>query len=208
MEGLEGFLKRHGFKVILFTLVVVMMIWLIMELTGMRQANSVKDFPRNDVAPSFQLTHVDGQEVSLADTDGQVRLVYFYFSTCPDVCPPTTYFLSQVQEKLKAEGKFGTEASIYSITFDPKRDTPERLLEFSGNYNADLSSWYFLRGEEQYSRDLAKDYGVMVVEEENGSFGHSNLIFLIDQDGNIRKYYGMSENLTAEDIVEDIDKLL
>ena len=70
-----------------------------------------------------------------------------------------------------------------SITFDPERDTRERLLEFSGYYNADHNGWYFLRGEKQYTHDLAYDYGVMIQEKEDGTFAHSNIFFLIDKDG-------------------------
>ncbi|MFD2505845.1 SCO family protein [Paenibacillus septentrionalis] len=43
-------------------------------------------------APSFALTDVDGNAVSLESTNGKARIVYFYFASCPDVCPPTTFF--------------------------------------------------------------------------------------------------------------------
>lgn len=206
---MEQVLRKHGIKILLFTLVVAVLILLVTQWLNQQQTDLTDEFPLNEKAPEFELTHVNGDKVSLADTEGQVRLIYFYFSTCPDVCPPTTYFLSQVQEKLKEEGVFGEKASIYSITFDPARDTTERLLEFSGNYEADLSAWYFLRGDEQATRQLAKDYGILVNEEPDGTFSHTNVIFLIDQDGNIRKYYsGNSESTTADDIMEDINKLL
>ncbi|MDP5272542.1 SCO family protein [Chengkuizengella axinellae] len=157
-------------------------------------------------APEFELENIDGNKVALEETDGKVRLAYFYFSTCVDVCPPTTYILSQVQDRLKEEGKFGNDTAIFSITFDPERDTRERLIEFSNGYNPDLSGWYFLRGEEQYSRDLAKQYGVSVMELEGGDFGHTNFFTLIDKDGNIKKYLFIDDELTVEENVENVVK--
>ncbi|MFS1514079.1 SCO family protein [Chengkuizengella sp. SCS-71B] len=163
-------------------------------------------------APPFELENMDGSTVSLEDTDGKVRIVYFYFSTCVDVCPPTTYMLSQVQERLKEEGIFGNETAIFSITFDPERDTRERLIEFSSGYNPDPSGWYFLRGEEQYSRNLAAEYEIGVTELEGGDFGHANFYILIDKKGNIKKYLPIKDNLSVEEnvdyIVDHIEALL
>ncbi|WP_235929831.1 SCO family protein [Chengkuizengella marina] len=155
-------------------------------------------------APPFELDNIDGSTVSLEETDGKVRLVYFYFSTCVDVCPPTTYLLSQVQERLKEEDIFGNETAIFSITFDPERDTRERLIEFSSGYDPDPSGWYFLRGEEQYSRDLATEYGISVMELEGGDFGHTNFYILIDKKGNIKKYLPIKDDLSVEENVDYI----
>lgn len=164
---------------------------------------------KREPAPDFQLQNFNGEQLSLADTNGKARLIYFYFSSCTDVCLPTTQLLSKVQEQLKEEGVFGTETAILSITFDPVRDTPERLKEFSGFYNADPSGWYFLRGEEQYSRDLALEYGVNVIDVGDGQFGHQNVITLVDPEGNYVKYYNANDiELEAKDIVEDMLDLL
>jgi protein SCO1/2 len=167
--------------------------------------------PRNeeDRAADFSLENLEGETVTLADTEGQVRLVYFYFSSCADVCLPTTHLLSKVQEQLKEEGVFGEKAAIFSITFDPARDTQERLKEFSSAYNADPTGWHFLRGEEQYSRDLALKYGVSAVDVGDGQFAHQNVIFLIDADGYRVKYYNANDiELEAADIVKDVKELI
>lgn len=95
---------------------------------------------------SFNLENVDGKNVTLEDTNGKVRLFYFFFSSCPDVCPVTTFRLSQVQDVLKEKGLFAKDASIVSISFDPERDTREKIKAFGDKFKADYSGWYFLRG--------------------------------------------------------------
>lgn len=162
-----------------------------------------------DKAADFELQKLDGEQVTLADTEGQIRLLFFFFSNCTTGCLPTTQLLSKVQEQLKQEGLFGEKASILSITFDPERDTPERLAEFSGYYNADPNGWHFLRGEEQYSRDLALQYGVNVIDPGDGQFIHQNIILMVNQEGFIQTYYNANDiELDAEKIVSDIKDLL
>lgn len=175
-------------------------------------ATACSDGPKYEVikdAPEFTLENVDGSEVSLQGTNGKVRLIYFYFSHCPDVCQPTNFLLSKVQEELKKEEVFGSDTALMSITFDPKRDTIERLQEYSAGYGADYAGWYFLRGEVKPVRELAKEYGIAIQELESGDFGHSNLVMLVDKEGKLRNYY-MSDDLdpsNAKNIAKDMIQL-
>lgn len=161
-------------------------------------------------APDFNMQNVDGSTVTLADTNGKVRLFYFYFTNCPDVCPPTTYRLSEVQKLLQEKGMFGTDASIVSISFDPERDTLEEIKTWSEKYNADYSGWYFLRGKEEDVAKMMPELGSSVFKDEDGNFTHLNVITLVDQDGNIRKYYNANDLETAspENIAKDVARLV
>lgn len=138
----------------------------------------------------FSLENVDGKTVTLEDTNGKVRLFYFYFATCPDVCPITTFRLSQVQDILKEKDLFGKDASIVSITFDPERDTLENVKAFGDKFKADYSGWYFLRGDQQKTIDLAMDsFKILINQDEDGNFVHMDLIGLVDREGRLREIY-------------------
>nr|WP_102716247.1 SCO family protein [Paenibacillus castaneae] len=159
-------------------------------------------------APDFQMTDINGEQVSLKSTNGKARIVYFYFANCPDVCPPTTFLLSQVQDKLADSGKLGTKAELISITFDPERDTPEVIRNFASRLDADFNGWHFLRGDEAETNKLAGEFGAPVIKNEDGTFMHMNVITLVDKDGQIRKWInGSDENLTADQIVDELKKL-
>lgn len=199
------FLKKHSFKIAVLALCAAMGIYLFITY-GMQPKQTL---PIEMAAPAFELTDIDGQKVSLQSTNGKARIVYFYFANCPDVCPPTTFLLSQVQDQLEAEGKLGTKAELISITFDPERDTPEVIRDFAKRHFADTSSWRFLRGEEANTLQLAKDFGVSVMKNEDSSYTHMNVITIVDKDGQIRKWIdGSKEDLTAEDIVNELNKVL
>lgn len=156
----------------------------------------------------FSLTDLDGQTVTLDNTNGKVRLLYFFFANCPDVCPPTTFLLSQVQGRLKEDRLFGDDVMILSVTIDPERDTPEALREFAGKFGADFSGWKFLRGEEKATADLAKDYGIMVTKDSDGNFGHMNLIVLLDREGRIRKWISVNDFIEGGDLEGVVDSIM
>lgn len=156
--------------------------------------------------PAFQMENLDGKQVSSADLADKVKLVYFFYSTCPDVCPPTTYTLSKIQDQLIKQGGFGDKTAIVSISFDPTKDTTAQLKEFSSRYHPDYKGWYFLRGEEAPTLDLANKFGLMVIKDpKGGTFTHQNFILLVDKKGDLRSYYdGSDPNLDINKIAKDM----
>jgi protein SCO1/2 len=169
-----------------------------------------KKFPIRGEAPDFALESITGEEVTLAGTNGKVRAFYFYFSYCPDVCPPTTYLLSGVQDLLKEKGYFGKDANLISITIDPERDTAERIKEFADRYKADYSGWLFLRqDDEAATHELAKKFQVGVMKDNEGNFIHANVFVLVDREGNIREFINANDpELTPEQVADDMIALI
>jgi protein SCO1/2 len=199
------FIQKHWFKLIIVIIVL-----------GMAGAFSYSTFEKKNgpvykvikKAPDFQLENLEGKKVSLGDTGGKARLMYFFYSTCPDVCLPTTFMLSKVQDELKKEGYFGDKTALLSVTFDPVRDTPPVLKKFADTYHADQNGWSFLRGDEAQIQKIAEQFGVMVIKDAKGNFSHSNAILLIDKQGNIRNYYDASDvDLKIADMVKDLIRI-
>jgi protein SCO1/2 len=200
-------LSQHWFKLVTLVLLVVIIVAVALQMNGKGKPAPLKSYKQ---AADFQLTSIEGENVSLQSTDGKARLIYFFYTSCPDVCYPTTLFLSKVQDILAVKGEFAKTASILSVTFDPKRDTVERLKAFSGQYHPDYSGWKFLRGEEEATKELAKAYGAAVVKDNKGNFvTHTNSIVLIDKKGVIRRYYNANDlELTPKQIASDMQLLI
>ncbi|MFC5405644.1 SCO family protein [Cohnella soli] len=193
VKAQKTWLQRYGFSLVLLALCLVMGYYIIAQQNKPESA----DFPYNKAAAEFSYPDTDGKTVTLANTNGKVRLMYFFFATCPDVCPPTTAIMSQVQDVLKEDGVFGNKVEFLSVTIDPTKDTTDKLKEYADRFGADTTGWKFLRGDEQATAALAKDkYDILVEKDNEGNFGHMNLIILIDKDGNIRDY------ISANDYIE------
>jgi protein SCO1/2 len=205
----RSWLRRYGFSMLVLGLCVVMGYYILI------QQNQADELPREGQGTEFSYPDTDGNTVTLSGTNGKARLLYFFFASCPDVCPPTTALMSQVQDELKADGVFGDKVEFLSVTIDPNNDTTEVLKEYADRFGADPSGWKFLRGDEQATADLAKKYQILVGKGDDGNFFHMNLIVLLDKKGEIREWISLNDyidqgenNLTPSDMAKKIKSLL
>lgn len=102
-----------------FFLIITIAFALILTACGQEKMPVIKK------APEFELTSIQGDTVSIKNTNGKVRLVYFYYSSCNMVCLPTNGIMAKIQSELKKEKIFGDQAALISIAVDTKRDTVE-----------------------------------------------------------------------------------
>lgn len=156
----------------------------------------------------FSMENIDGTAFHSEQEQSKARLVAFIYTNCPDICPATTYYMAELQEELKEKGLFGNGVSFWSISFDPERDTPEVLANYANAHGADRSGWYFLRDEQEKVEEVAKRFGVGILERENGIYIHTMRTFLLDQQNNVRAIYGMAAEMDLEQILKDINKLV
>ncbi|WP_335999306.1 SCO family protein [Halorientalis halophila] len=104
-----------------------------------------------------------GGTVTTTDYEKPLALT-FVFSNCQTACPILTRALVAAQREA-ADGGWSDAVEFAEITFDPARDTPERLAEYADERSVDLDAgnWTFLRPE---SEARAKT----VVQDEFGVF--------------------------------------
>lgn len=205
----RSWLKRYGFSLIVLALCIVMGYYIL------QQQNKGEELPVIKAGAEFSYLDTEGNTVTLSGTNGKARLLYFFFASCPDVCPPTTALMSQVQDELKEDGVFGEEVEFLSVTIDPTRDTPEVLKEYADRFSTDPKGWKFLRGDEKETAKIAENYGILVVKDNDGNFSHMNLIVLLDEDGQIRDYINANDyilegenNLSPSEMAKKIKSVL
>jgi len=202
---MNGFWRKHWYKLTMAGVSVVLLAAIGYVYFG---GEKEPPFPMQGPAAPFTLTDTAGEPVTMEKSIGQVKLLYFFFANCPDVCPPTSHMLSRVQDRLVEEGVFGDKALIYQVTIDPERDTAENLAKYAANMNADTSGWKFLRGTVEETQAIADDYGILYrKDEETGFYIHANVVLLIDGDNQIRKKYS-ADDLNDELIAKDVMKLI
>ncbi|MCD1261235.1 SCO family protein [Paenibacillus athensensis] len=167
-----------------------------------------ESLPRIKAAPDFTLQNLQDQPVKLSDSAGKTRLLEFFFASCPDICPATTSHMAHLQENLKSAKLWGDKVQFLSITFDPERDTPDALAEYAKLFGIDTANWTLIRGTEEETLKTANDFGLMVVKQNDGQFAHSiRSLFLIDQDGYIRRVFDMGENMNEDEVEQAIVQL-
>jgi protein SCO1/2 len=156
--------------------------------------------------PDFVLIDQKGDRWRLSDQRGQVVLLFFGYTSCPDVCPTTLATWRRVYEGL---GEDAQRARFVFVTVDPERDTPERLGLHVTAFNPDFIG---LTGTPEELEAVYEVFDIFYQKDtQSGSalgylVSHTATAFVVDGDGlwRLRETYGTS----AEDIVHDIRQLL
>ena len=113
---------------------------------GCLSNGEVDEFYGEDINPpitvnEFQLIDDKGEIVTMSQFGGQVVVVTFLFTRCPDICPVVSANLAFIAQELG--DLHGTSVQILTVTVDPWTDNSSVL----GNY-ADVRglSWPHLTG--------------------------------------------------------------
>ena len=119
-----------------------------------------------------------GKRVRLADDviGGRIAVVNFVFTTCTTVCPVTSATFQQLQGRLGAA--LGKEVVLISISVDPLSDTPERLHEYAGRYQA-RAGWTWLTGAKPNVDAVLKGFGAYTPNFED----HPSMVLVGDAGG-------------------------
>jgi protein SCO1/2 len=140
----------------------------------------------------FTLTNQDGQPFRLQDVRGRPVLLFFGYTSCPDMCPVT---MSRITGALSRVGKDASGVVTLFVSVDPRRDTPAVLKEYVGSFSTPLVG---LTGSEEDLRRVAAAYHASFAFVSSGTpnylINHTSAIFLIDRQGRLRQYFKFDES--------------
>ncbi|MEH6626643.1 MAG: SCO family protein [Motiliproteus sp.] len=144
----------------------------------------------------FRLPSSEGAELSLRDLRGKVVLMTFGYTSCPDACPITMGLLDSLYKRLGADAD---KVQVLFASFDPERDDANRLKEYLAFFD---SRYIGLTGSLSQVEQLADQYGVFFLKRTIDSaagytFAHSNHVYLLDQQGKLRKFYDLNEEFES-----------
>lgn len=153
----------------------------------------------------FSLQDHRGEEFSQADLVGGWTLIFFGFTSCPDICPLTLTELNQFYQALPADSH-GSDTRVVMVSVDPERDTTQKLAEYMSSFHPDFLG---VNGEYADVASLARQLFIAHTpppSQATGQDAHSGHTagqtaedYLIDHSGNILiinpegRYYGFFE---------------
>jgi protein SCO1 len=121
--------------------------------------------------PNVALTTHEGATVRLYDDllKGKSVAVNVMYTSCKDECPLETARLVQVQRLLGE--RMGKDIVFYSITIDPRRDTPDVLKAYAQKFGVG-PGWLFLTGNEDDIKVVTKKLGLSRRSDASNRDGH------------------------------------
>jgi protein SCO1/2 len=156
-------------------------------------------------ATDFSLNDQYGNTFRLSDQHGEIVLIFFGYTNCPDVCPVTLSEFKRIKSDL---GDQADRVRFVFITVDPERDTQARMQTYMNNFDPNFIG---LSGDRTELEPIWKAYGVYQERQDLGSAAgylvdHSAIIYVIDQQGRWRLDYTFG--MEVEKITEDLQNLL
>lgn len=198
--------KYQGFRMGMFSL----LLGVVLSMSGCQAFGSAHEYKGSVLEPAapvpdFELTTTTGQPFHLSDVKGDITLIYFGYTFCPDVCPLT---MADVREALTGlEGR--ERVHVIFISVDPERDTQDVL----GRYLAAFDPTFIgLTDDFEKVKEVMKPYGAFAEKEtvSDSSAGylvsHSARLFLVNSEQNLLLMYPFG--FTAEDLRSDLAYLL
>jgi protein SCO1/2 len=152
---------------------------------------------------TFHLRDTDGNPRTLEDFRGNVVLLLFGYTHCPDVCPTTLARAAQIKQLLGDQGK---KLEVVFVSVDPERDTPAILKAYITAFDPTFIALY---GDAGQTAEAARSFGAFYRKVPSGNsytMDHSALDYVIDQNGVVR--FALQYDESAKDSAEDLKRLL
>jgi len=161
-------------------------------------------------APSVKdvsLPRADGSgPVAMPAVPNGLRLVYFGYTSCPDVCPTTMSDLRRAIAKLPAGERDKVQVAMVSI--DPARDNGPRLTDYVHNFFPEGDA---LRTDDQAALKAATSpfgaqYSVKTNAKGEVEVTHTAEVYAVDDKGNVVMQWPFGTSYQA--ISKDLRNLL
>ena len=156
--------------------------------------------------PTFALADSEGRMRTTAEFRGKFLVVFFGFTSCPDVCPTTLSEVAQVMDDLGSDAE---SVQPIFISIDPERDKRLGLADYTKAFHPAILG---LAGSEEETKSAAASFKIFYEREADTSspdgytMAHSPGLYLISPDGEwLRQFtYGTS----AAEILSDLQSRL
>ncbi len=155
----------------------------------------------------FMLEDVNGTIVTDEDLLGRFCLIYFGYTSCPDICSTSLTTMANV---LKSLDKDAGRILLLFVTLDPDRDTRKLLSEYVSAFDERIVA---LRGPKPYLDAMVKAFNAKYAivtpdpsKPENYTIDHTSSIIFMDPDGQLIARFG--HGLAAEAIAGEVRKAL
>ena len=178
---------------------------------GCAQEYKLRGTPYDPIIPAAPITGVnlDNTPFDLAGLGERVKVVFFGYTFCPDVCPLTLANMKGVYDSLTEQER--AQTAFVFISVDPDRDTPERLAAYVGAFNPEF---YGVHIPEDALVQVKKDFGVYAEKNTLSAsqsaadylVDHTAFVYIIDKQNNLREIF--PHDAPKADIAADVAHLV
>ena len=182
-------------KLILFSAILLVLSLLALLVAGLINKSTLpapsQSHQKAPVPPvSFALLDENNQLVTQANYDNTLKLIYFGFTFCPDVCPNQLSVMGEAFDLLDPDS--AKAITPLFISLDPERDTPAIVKEYSDYFHPQLIGLTGTQDQVQQVANRFKVYFAKVKDPESSAdytIDHSSIVFLMGRDNHYLKAF-------------------
>lgn len=195
------------------TLIVITGLLILWISTDGGRAYTVEEARRLEVRenprpiPNWRLQNQDSEIIALHDFRNQFIVIDFIYTSCPSVCLILSSSLKELQKDFSSELE-KNHLRLLSISFDPEKDTPQKLREHLSHFSANLKYWMAARPTSSSHKEAILDFfKVIVIPDEYGGYTHSAGYHVIDPAGRLVAIFGIEQlNELKEYLTQSLNK--
>jgi protein SCO1/2 len=137
-----------------------------------------------------------GKKMKLDRLRGKPQVIAMFFTSCEFACPVLVHDVRRIEAALPENLR--TNVGFVLVTFDVQRDTVETLHAYREKLKLDSDRWLLLRGESEDIFELSALLGVKFKKDQRGQFAHSNIITILNPNGEIiHQQIGLNQDPAA-----------
>ena len=134
------------------------------------------------------------KQIKLRDLGGRPRVVVMFFANCQFACPILVLDLKHIEAALPPDAR--ARVGFTLVSFDTRRDTPAMLAQYRRTHELAADRWTLLHGQAVDVLELAMLLGLKFKEDANGQFAHSNIITILNAQGEIvHQQIGLNQDI-------------
>lgn len=165
------------------------------------------DLPVIQEPTPFTLTNALDGSMYNSDND-KVKVVTFFYTNCPDICPLTLRDFMKLEQELKANNLYGTDVELVAITVDPEVDTVPVLEKYGEAFQAEPTGWKMLTGDQADIDRITRQLQFYYSKANSGLVTHATTMYIIDRHHDVRAVAQMAtageKPVDIETIMEDV----
>ena len=166
--------------------------------------------------PDFKLTNQDGEKFSLKDYRGKALAVTFIYRECPlpEFCIKMSKHFSDMANQIAADSEGKKKIRLLSISFDPERDTPEKLKQYGLGYlgkdanDKDFTVWQLAVGPDKDVKAIADFFGLRYETDavDKTQINHSLITAVVSPEGKVTRIFS-GGNWTPEQVLSELTSI-
>lgn len=175
-----------------FLAMAIMLGWWTVDGPGAEITRNTAPASITEIGGAFTMTDQRGRTITDQDIRGKPTMMFFGFTSCPDICPTT---LSDMTGWLEELGPAADGLNAVFVSVDPERDTVEQMARYLSLFDPRILGLTGTPAQlEQMARNYRFYYRRVPLDGGGYTMDHTAMVYLLDRAGRFASTIDYHEN--------------